>query len=651
MKASEAKIVSMLEGNKKYIVPLFQRSYSWTKKEWNVLWDDVLWISENNIKSHFMGSIVIMQLDNFPQSVPRFFLIDGQQRMTTILIFFSVLRDLVKLKNEELAQRIEDEMLVNRHIKSDDYFKLMPTQEDNPVFKNIIKKNFLEINGDHLMVQCYNFFEKKLKYFDVEKLENIYISILSKFDVVSVLLNKEDNPYLVFESLNAKGKSLTQSDLIRNFIFMKISDADSKEAHSKYWKPMEDQLLNLTDFIGHYIAKDGIVIRKNDIYFTFKEIISSIDPYEKLKEIYQYSIYYLKMTKPSFELDVELQEKFERLNKLEITIIYPFLLNCYFDYDNNNLKKSIFLEILSYLENFLLRRAICNLPSNALNKFFPHLYKQCKLRSEISIDNLKLEFQKKGYPEDEEFKQNLISNEIYGQAEKRNRTKLLLTSIEKSFLHKEKVDFDNITIEHIMPQTLSDLWKESLGENYEEIHKKYLNTIGNLTLTGYNVEMSNKVYEEKRKFYLKSHLEINKYFSAYECWDGESITKRAEILSEKCLKIWPYFGVNQIVYKNVTNFKKPTKLKIKNFEKNVKSWKELNINVLEYIIDNFDDKFDILTEKYPKLINADSSKLREPRILTCGLFAETHFSSADIIRNCNKFLNFFGIYDWDYEAE
>ena len=636
MKANETKLQPIIEGTKQYVLPLFQRSYSWDKKEWEVLWDDLVELCEiENSRDHFIGSIVSMPTNSVPEGVAKFLLIDGQQRLTTIFIILTLLRDLAKLSgNIELADEINNTLIVNPYKKDSDYFKLLPTQMDRSAYKKMVLSE-IEQNDDSQIYKAYQYFERKIKqsHIDISRLKSV---ISTRLSIVSIVLDPDDNPYLVFESLNAKGRPLTQADLIRNFFFMRIHIQDQEVIYNKYWRPMQDSLGdNLTEFIRHYLMKDGLYVKQNEIYFSVKEIASENDILEYIKNMYVFSTHYEKLLSPDKELNREIQRALNRLNRMEATTVYPFLLNCYDDYYRGQISDTQFVQVISMIENFLVRRFVCNVPTNQLNKIFNSLYKNTK---DDIFDNfinlLKNHLQSKNYPNDNEFSNRLIDAKLYGSGERGGKTKLILESIEEFFEHKEQVDFDNLTIEHIMPQTLTQSWQEYLGEEWQLVHDLYLHTLGNLTLTGYNSELSNDDFDIKKEKLKASHLEINKYFEKVIYWKREDIEQRAKHLAEICLKIWPYFGnerADDDVRVTGTN---PKELYILGQQFEVHSWRDVLENTMNTIADLEPEKFEQIMFQFPRLVGRDPKKFRAIRQLKNGAYIEVNLSAQSIQRFC-----------------
>ena len=494
MNANETKLQPILEGTKQYVVPLFQRPYSWDKDQWSRLWDDLMDLSEEmdqsketDLRTHFMGSIVTMPTTSVPEGVTKYLLIDGQQRLTTIFIILSLLRDSALGKNDEkksrLAEEIQNTLLVNQYKEETDYFKLLPTQVDRDFFERLVKDRIFD--GQNQIIAAYKFFDRKLRQSGLEE-EDLKKLMTNHLSVISILLERNDNPYLVFESLNAKGLALSQADLIRNYFFMRIHIKDQERIYSEYWKPMQESL-DLTEFIRHYIMKDGYKVRESDVYFVLKDITSKGDVIGWLEDLRKFSTYYEKITRPEKEGNVVIRLALSRLNRLQITTIYPFLLNCYNKYNLGEITSSDFIEILKTLENFLIRRFICNIPTNQLNKIFSPLNNQIQSGVFANyVEGMKTLLQNKTYPKDNEFKERIKDAKLYGAGDRATKSKLILEKIEESYDHKEKIDFNGLEIEHVMPQTLTDSWKDHLGDDWEKAHELLLHTIGNLTLTAYN---------------------------------------------------------------------------------------------------------------------------------------------------------------------
>lgn len=647
MQASETKLQEIIEGTKQYVIPLFQRSYSWQKSNWQLLWDDIFELYQNEEPyPHFMGSIVTMQTDCLPEGVTKYLLIDGQQRLTTILILFAVLRDRAKeLEKSKIAKAIHNKFLANTYDEDDqgfDYYKLQPTQVDREAFHKIIKSEFsLEQNNN--INNCYLFFQKKIrqdKNLDLSRIQDV---ICKSLLLVSILLGKDDNPHLVFESLNAKGRPLTQADLIRNYFFMQINSDEQDKIYKQYWLPMQELLGdNLTEFIRHYLTKKGIIVNQNEIYFKLKDRVSRGDALAYLQDIYQFSQYYGKLLTPESEENLKIRKYLNRINCLDMATVYPFLLNCYDDWHKKKITEEDFINILKVIENYILRRFVCNVQTRGLNRIFATLYgqisKEINLASASFLERLKLALQNQDYPEDQLFKNRLMDVQLYS-GNRSKKARLILESLEEYFEHKEQVSFDNLTIEHIMPQTLNDWWKNHLGEDYAITHELLIHSLGNLTLTAYNPELSNSEFFIKKEELKNSHLELNKYFNNLNSWGKEDIEKRSEILANMALKIWVYFG-NQTTqpsyYNTDVTGTRPQSVRIFNEEYSVQSWRDVLEKTLNVLADLESEKFQEIMELFPRFLGLDKKDFKATRQLKNGVFIEVQLSAKDIYKFCQK---------------
>jgi uncharacterized protein with ParB-like and HNH nuclease domain len=637
MQAKETKLQDIVEGTKQYVIPLFQRTYSWTPKEWEVLWKDLVELCEmENPRTHFIGSIVNMPTVSVPEGVAKYLLIDGQQRLTTIFILLALLRNKAREnQNLRFADEVNNTLLVNQYKDGNDYYKLMPTQVDRPTFENLINGNPNETENQ--ITRAYVFFEKKLKQVELEP-EKLKKIITSYFSVVSIVLDADDNPYLVFESLNAKGRPLTQADLIRNYFFMRIHVDKQEKVYNDYWLPMQTALgESLTEFIRHFLMRNGNIIKQGDVYYALKESVSTSNATDYLSDLKKFSIYYQRLIYPELEPEIQLQKYFRRLNRIEVTTAYPLLLNFYSNYAEGKITKDDFVTILKTLENYLIRRFVCNVPSNQLNKIFPIVYPQIISKHPDNIvEGFKTVLQGRGYPKDNEFYLRFRETKFYGGGDRQIKTKLILETLEEKFAHKERVPFDNLTIEHIMPQTLSEWWQNELGAEWEETHDLFLHTIGNLTLTAYNTELSNDGFHTKKETFNESHLELNKYFSEIPHWTRNEIEQRAENLAKKAIEIWSYFGqenTSPTDLQEVTGTT-PISLSILGQHIPVESWRDVMEQTLNTVADLEPEKFEVLAHNFPRYLGKDKNKFRAIRQLQNGYYIEMNLSAQSIQKLC-----------------
>ena len=654
MKASQTNFHPIIEGVKQYVIPLFQRHYTWEKTQWETLWNDLMELYEaEQPRNHFIGSLVTMPTTSVPEGVTKYLLIDGQQRLTTIFILLALLRDKAKEAQEnKFAEEIHQTFIVNHFKEGLDYYKLQPTQKDQHVFHDIVQGN-RPISDQCQIHHAYEYFEKQLRRSSVDI--RIFTKIItSGLSVVSIVLENDDNPYLVFESLNAKGQKLTQADLIRNYFLMRIHVNQQQQIYGEYWNPMQKDLGdNLTEFIRHYLMKDGgEFVKTNDIYFVVKERLAKLDVIGYLQNLSRFATYYHKLLSPEHEPNSGIQRLLSRLNRIEATTAYPFLLNCYDDYANGKMTAEDIIAILQVIENFMIRRFVCNIPTNQLNKIFPPLYTQVKATAVPFIDAVKTVLQNKQYPKDAEFVKNLQESKLYGAGNRAIRTKLILETLEESFGHKEQIAFEHLSIEHVMPQTLTEAWQQHLGEDGEITHELYLHTLGNLTLTAYNSELSNDDFPRKQHYLAESHIELNKYFQTVSSWQKEEIEKRSVNLAEKILALWPYFGDrNKIQTQDGITGTTPDILKILGQTILVKSWRDVFEQTMNTIAELEPEKFNQLMREFPRFIGKDQHKFHDIRRLKNGAFIEVKLSAKVIQAFCLKAIESIDLTNDDWQIE
>lgn len=655
MQAGETKLQPMLEGTKQYLVPLFQRPYSWDTKEWKILWRDLVELSEvSDPRPHFIGSIVTMPTVSVPEGVSKYLLIGGQQRLTTIFVLLALLRDLAKNGNQpQLAEEINNTLLVNPYKLGQDRFKLQPTQGDRETFCSIIDST-PQPERPSQVYAAYKFFEREMrkKPLDIECLK---IAVSKSFSAVSIVLDINDNPHLVFEGLNAKGRPLTQADLIRNYFVMRIHVDAQDEVYKKHWRPMQEALGDsLTEFIRHYlIMKLGDTVNVNDVYFVLKDQITPGNAIQYLQELAKYAAFYERLLFPERESNEAVRKALSRIRRLEVGVSYPFLLRCYGQYSTGEISSQEMVDILNVLENFLIRRFVCNVPTYGLNKIFPPLYAQIqKVKSATFCDGLKSVLQTKNYPKDYDFIAKLQDAKLYGPGDRVTKTKLILEALESFHAHKEQVPYDKLTIEHVMPQTLNDEWKDQLGMDWQMVHELHLHTLGNLTLTAYNSELSNEPYATKRKLLSESHIELNSVFSGVGAWTGQNIKDRAKILSEIALQVWGYFGadLSESSTGSVAG-KTPKKLWILGQQYEVGSWRDVLEFTVDTIADLEPDGFRRILDEFPRFVGGDKTKFRSVRQLKCGTYVEVNLSAEAIYRFCFQAIEVIELTSEDWRVE
>ncbi|GAA8029410.1 DUF262 and DUF1524 domain-containing protein [Helicobacter pylori] len=546
MDAEATTLLKFIEDNKKnqFVIPIYQRLYSWEKEQCQQLWDDIIKIGgDDKMNGHFIGSILYV-LDGIKHSDNTLLIIDGQQRLTTITLLLIALRD---YSNDEVRRKdIEDHYLINSDEKGDKKFRLILSESDRDILLFLIDKDRRKPSEPSLkIVENFKLFEEWIRK-NTDKLEIIFKG-LEKLTMVYIALTKEkDDPQLIFESMNSKGVELTQTDLIRNYIIMETETEKQEGFYNKYWRAMEEEFKQdkkLFDrFVRHYLTiKTGKIPNINRVYVAFKDYQQErgIETEALLQDLQKYCGYFCQI-KFKKEADEGLNKALSFLVDLDMDVVYPLLLELYSDYNDGRLSKQDFIPIIALIESYICRRAVCGLGTNSLNKVFPSFTKH--IQKDEYFKSLEVHFgsltEKQGFPNNDEFKKLFITIDFYNF----KKNKYFFERLE-NFDRKERVYTHEYTIEHIMPKKLTEEWERDLGENFQEIHNKYLHTIGNLTLTGYNSEYSNKSFQEKRdmeKGFKDSPLRLNQGLRDLKSFGEEEIKKRANDLANLALKIWTY---------------------------------------------------------------------------------------------------------------
>ncbi|WP_231261016.1 DUF262 and DUF1524 domain-containing protein [Helicobacter pylori] len=547
MEARATPLLEFIKDIKKnqLVIPIYQRVYSWEKEQCKQLWDDIIKIGGNDkMDGHFIGSILYV-LDGITHSDNALLIIDGQQRLTTITLLLIALRN--HLSDEVKREEIEDHYLINSDKDGDKKFRLILSESDKDTLLSLIDKDRRKPSEpSSKIVENFKLFEEWISK-NTNKLETIFKG-LEKLTIVWISLGKKDDPQLIFESMNSKGMELTQTDLIRNYIVMETEIEKQEGFYNKYWRAMEEKFKQnkkwFDRFVRHYLTiKTREIPNINKVYVVLKDYWQKegVGIEGLLKDLQKYCGYFCQIVFKK-ETNKDLNKALGFLVDLEMDVIYPLLLELYSDYSDGVLSKDDFKNSIDLIESYLCRRAVCGLGTNSLNKVFPSFTKH--IQKDEYFKSLKAHFgsltNNQKFPNDDEFKDRLITIAFYNKFKK--KTKCFLERLE-NFDTNEPVDTQKCTTEHIMPQTLTEEWERDLGENFKEIHDKYLHTIGNLTLTGYNNEYSNKSFKEKQgmeKGFKNSPLRLNKGLRKLESFGEEEIKKRANDLADLALKIWTY---------------------------------------------------------------------------------------------------------------
>ncbi len=551
MKVDDTKLQQLLEGTQQFVVPLFQRVYSWKKSNWDELWRDLLDIYDpENSREHFMGAIVTMPVEIQPHGINKFLLIDGQQRLTTIFVILACIRDMVDTE-DELSSQISELYLINKWGRDSNRHKLLPTKADREAFLAVMDQK-QKLDSDILKV--YEHFRKLLIGDDNEgnqiDLSKFLDAMINQLVFVSIVLDANDSPYRIFHSLNGTGEPLTQADLVRNHFFMHIPPEDQDVAYSDYWLPMQESFPGntLRDFMWRFIMKDGTFVRQNGVYDAIRH--STLQKYPRevvdiMMDMNIYAEYYEKMVDPDKESNSNIRDRLLRLNRWEINTAYPFILNLYHRLHTGRVGVYEFCEIMDAIESFVVRRFFCNVPTNALNKYFIQIYRHIQDRPDLVTATHDF-FLARNFPNDEQFLAGWKTYPIYSSGKAKSRH--ILESLESKLRNNnEPIDMSHsaITREHVMPQKLSTEWIGELGDDAISIHAQHLHTIGNLTLTGQNESMGNGPFAEKKMVFENSSFALNTYFCGCTSWGEVEILNRAQSLGEVAVGIWKYPNIKR----------------------------------------------------------------------------------------------------------
>ena len=556
MKATEAPLLSFLQRATQFIIPIYQRTYSWTEKQCRQLWDDILRAgSSDTIAVHFIGSIVYVEqgLSQVSHQAP-LLVIDGQQRLTTVSLLIEALARVMG-DNEPIdgfsAPKLRHYYLSNPLESGDRYFKLLLSQTDAASLKAIIRGTEQPRDPSLRVTQNFKLFTELLATQQGD-LATVCRG-LAKLVVVDIALSRDqDNPQLIFESMNSTGKELSQADLIRNFVLMGLEPSLQTRLYEDFWRPMELEFgqeaygTQFDSFMRHYLTVlTGEIPREREVYEVFKDY-SRTKPVQHagiealVREIHAFARYFCAMALGREE-DPTLNVAFHDLRELKVDVAYPFLLELYDDYAGQRLSATDFAAAVRLVEAYVFRRAICAIPTNSMNKTFGTFGKV--LKKERYLESIQAHFMAlpsyRRFPSDEEFRRDLQTRDLYNFP----RRSYWLRRLENHG-RRERVAVDEYTIEHIMPQNpdLPAAWRQALGPDWQRVQEQYLHTLGNLTLTAYNAEYSDRPFAEKRDRkggFKESPLRLNAGLGPLETWDGAAIQARAERLANLALNVWP----------------------------------------------------------------------------------------------------------------
>jgi len=564
MKATEAKFLDFLKRSPQFVIPIYQRTYSWTVTECQQLWDDIIRAgTKEEVSAHFVGSIVYIEkgLSNLTSQEPML-VIDGQQRLTTLTLLLTALAEALEKLDEGSREPVDG--FSPRKLRN--YYLLNPEEEGERRYKLLLSQTdkrslIAAVDGADLPNERSLRVSENLALFQslIAGRKGDLVAVcrgLAKLIIVDVALNRtQDNPQLIFESMNSTGKELSQADLIRNFVLMGLETTLQTKLYEQFWRPMEIDFgqeaygTYFDAFMRHYLTvKTGEIPRIDEVYAGFKtharsHDVATLGVEALVKEIREFAGYFCAIALGA-ETDPELRFAFQDLRELKVDVAYPFLLELYHDYRNRTWNKDELLTVVRVVESYVFRRAVCTIPTNSMNKTFATFGKA--LKKDRYLESVFAHFLSlpsyRRFPSDDEFRRDMQTRDLYNF---RSRSYWLRRM--ENYARKERVSVDEYTIEHILPKSDDDAsklpvaWREELGSEWERIWTNYRQTLGNLTLTGYNSEYSNRPFAEKRDMvggFKESPLRLNAGLGQLDTWDESAIKARADKLAEQAAGVW-----------------------------------------------------------------------------------------------------------------
>ena len=615
-------------------IPVFQRNYEWDKDQCEQLFKDLTVAAQTNT-DHFIGAIVyVTETGNKMSHIYR--IIDGQQRLTSLTLLLKALSD----ADEQDRDEIEEEYLTNKYLDDNNHLKLKPVEHDYEAFDSVMN-NMTDFDKPSKVIDNYKFFRKLIEDSDIGS-DELY-EAMNHFNMVYIELSgdsNEENPQVIFESLNSTGVSLSPSDLVRNFLLMKLDSQQQEELYKKYWVKIERMFATPTfaEFIRHYlVVKTHISVKKNSVYSGYKDyfVSNQLSSNDALADLFKFANYYDQILNHNSN-DYEFNRIMEHINVMDSKVVYPYLMLLMDLVNSKQIDQKEANELAHILESYLFRIKVCKLATNRLNKVVVGL---CDLSKEDG--NLKLRLLrllKSSFPDDRKLLDSLIEVDLYHQ---RNHMAKLSLIILEEHRTRETINFDDAQVEHIMPQRLNAEWRLQVA-NADKVKEQYGGILGNLTLTKYNQEMSNKPYSEKKEFYKDSNVSLTREVAeTYDKWGKDAIIDRTEKLTRELIKIFPMPHIKEISEEEVTGEytidqttdvtgKKPVQITISGNEHPVKTWRQMLVIFLNDIWNKDSLNFDRIKE------NRQLSRMlfrtgNTPEKLENGTMIETNFSATVIL--------------------
>lgn len=656
-------------------IPVYQRNYVWSTTNCNRLLDDIKTIIDTGNK-HFLGTFVVMAANVDSFKLQKFIIIDGQQRLTTMMIILKVLTELAKVKEDTSESEIWDSYLHNKYCTEEFKVKLKPVKTDNEQFLAFLNDKFDEINKKSDIYLNYELCKKRIaSWIENDCSIQDVLDALTKLEIVDIVLEKDkDDPQIIFESINSTGKDLSNADLIRNFLLMDAENQD--ELYEKYWLKTEKLLMPDNDatefnlfFMQYVIFKTSVPVNERHLYERFVQLYKDNHYTQEvmLKELNYYANIYAAFVNTESKYPDRVKVALKKLRLLKQTTCYPFLLHVFDDYEQKVITGDVLEKVVTFMLAYLLRRMVCGVPSNSLRGLFTYLYNRVfkvtenkKKYYETINKFLWTVTSKDVVPSDISFSQKLVSEPIYGND---RLCKFLLMDIENGD-SKEKIDAESLTVEHIMPQTLSADWKGISPED----HQNYLHILGNLSVTGYNSELSNKSFSEKKDIIKQCSKAtvLNKDVLDKDVWGIQEIKNRGSRLADIVSKRYKIEKVldEDIVFEYLTaitlgDYANVTGRKLVSFKFEDETYQQNKFSMM------LEDMVKILDRKKPGLleklatdhysftfakkkkksihISNETKDIKSPVEVKKGVYIEVGLSAWSVMRFIERLLEVYGV--------
>jgi len=683
MHGSAQMLFQYMEGSsKRFIIPVYQRNYDWQIEQCKQLYDDLVKLNRSGAKSHFFGSIVATQ-DN-TTGMQEYLIIDGQQRLTTVSLLLLATYNLLQsgtitATKAKLQDKILDEYLIDKYEPDDTKMKLKPIKDDSAAFGNLLADTADHIRASNITIN-YNYFYNRIQQNELNADE--IFDAFCKLQIINIFLGSEDNPQLIFESLNSTGMDLSEGDKIRNYILMGITPTKTQEKYyENYWNKIEKCTnFDVSSFIRDYLSiKLQSTPTMKKVYVVFKRFMEQqpfLNKEDLLIDLLAYARRYEQLLKSNSRYPA-VNDCIDRMNRLETTVTRPFFMEVLRHAESiegkpASINEDELLETFHVIESYLFRRQICEIPTNALNKIFVALNSEI-MRLDGTADKypekLKYSLRRRTasgiYPDDDMFAEALSTKQVYLMRSKNKQ--YLMERFENWGTIEVKdvwklLDKGTYTIEHIMPQTLQNEWKEALGEDYESIHDEWVHRLANLTLTAYNSKYSNSSFLKKRDNpdgFANSGIRMNQLIAKYDKWTLEELTDRNERMISKAIRIWPMAettyepvvkSLDSITLADDYDFKgrKLARFSFKGAEETVKSWIDMYVKVISLLhtenplllVQLAEDQSEVDLSNFVSNADKDPDKFVK---LDSDLYLFSNTNTETKISLLRRFFNLYGI--------